>query len=253
MHHLYRKNKPKIVTVGFICTLLLCSSVQSSEPDLPTLPDDFEERVLRVILHRPEIIVAALRLLEEQEASAERGSAFDENDPTRAALFDRTLHGAISQERDPLLIEFSDYRCGYCGVASETVQTFTDEHDKRIRILELPILGEASRKLAKIAIAVRNLEGPFVYYDFHMALIEPDAQPKSVTLARRIAEEMLIDFDRVLRETQNPDIDKELRSNMALARKLGVSGTPAFVSKTRVEAGLQDLQTLNEMVREDDQ
>jgi protein-disulfide isomerase len=65
---------------------------------------------------------------------------------------------------DVTVVEFVDYRCGYCRKAHDEVSQLV-ETDGNIRLVmkEFPILGEDSLTSARFAIAVRRLAGDDAY------------------------------------------------------------------------------------------
>ena len=48
-----------------------------------------------------------------------------------------------------------------------------------------------------------------------------------------------LDVDKLTREMQNPKYEKDIRGNFALAQKLGIMGTPAFVISNKAETRFQ--------------
>ena len=63
-------------------------------------------------------------------------------------------------EGDLTLVEFMDYRCGYCRKAyNEVEELIKTDGNIRFVVKEFPILGEASMLSSQFAIAVRQLHG----------------------------------------------------------------------------------------------
>ena len=53
-----------------------------------------------------------------------------------------------------VIIEFFDYRCGYCvKMHPELVELATERDDTRVVFLQLPILSETSAKIARLVLA----------------------------------------------------------------------------------------------------
>ena len=56
------------------------------------------------------------------------------------------------------MVEFTDYRCGYCRKAhDEVAELVKSDGNIRFVVKEFPILGEASLISARFAIAVRQI------------------------------------------------------------------------------------------------
>ncbi|MEZ5797172.1 MAG: DsbA family protein [Paracoccaceae bacterium] len=75
-------------------------------------------------------------------------------------------------EGDITVVEFMDYRCGYCRKAYQEVEELV-KTDGNIRFVlkEFPILGEQSMLSSQFAIAVKLLYGEDAYKSAHDALI----------------------------------------------------------------------------------
>ena len=73
---------------------------------------------------------------------------------------------------DITVVEFIDYRCGYCRKAYQEVEDLV-KADGNIRLVlkEYPILGEDSTISSRFAIAVLQLHGGEAYKKAHDALI----------------------------------------------------------------------------------
>ena len=86
---------------------------------------------------------------------------------------------------DITVVEFMDYRCGYCRKAYQEVEDLV-KADGNIRLVlkEYPILGEDSVTSARFAIAVLQLHGNDAYKKAHDALITLRGAPDAETLGR---------------------------------------------------------------------
>ena len=73
------------------------------------------------------------------------------------------------------------------------------------------------------------------YYPFHLALMkEPELTEAKVM---EIAGKAGIDMERLRQDMQDPAIQAYLDETRALAREIGISGTPAFVIGGRLVRG----------------
>ena len=201
----------------------------------------FEDQVLAVILANPEIILVAMekleaeRLAEEEQAQMQRISAQAE---------------VLFADETTRLVEFVDYRCGYCARSAADIATLPEAEKHAIRIIELPILGDESRQLAEVALGVRIVAGDDAYRDFHFALFEQVGRIASGTLALNLAADMGFDRARVAEEAASEVVAEELEQNLMLARRLGVTGTPAFVSRQNLHEGLMALPLMRSIIND---
>jgi|GEM_PF-49252 len=194
----------------------------------------------------PEMIEQALQALEAKRQAAERervkaviaarqGELL--NDP--ASPVSGNLNGEIT------LVEFFDYRCGFCKRAAGAV-TQLQKDDPRVRVIYkiFPILGEASELAAKAALA-SNAQGH--YQQFHEALLAAKTELTKEQVLH-IAADVGLDPKRVEAEMENPEWVTIIERNRALAKDLGITGTPAFVVGTELYPGALDLKALKELI-----
>jgi len=145
------------------------------------------------------------------------------------------------------IVEFFDYRCPYCIQTNDWMNDVLARHEGRVRIVfkELPLLGAASDKAARAALAVWNLS-PEHYSDFHNALMQAGS-PMNAERINQIAAEQGIGREALREAMASPEIQAHLDSVYELARSIGVSGTPFFIIGNDVIPGA-DINRLNAAV-----
>jgi protein-disulfide isomerase len=208
----------------------------------------FDALVRQYILDHPEVVIESLqayqakqRLAEQQEVQATLVTLKDEieNDPASPV--------AGNPKGDVTIVEFFDYRCGYCKRVFPSLQTLM-ETDGNVRYVfkEFPVLGPESVAASRAALAVWNLQ-PDKYFPFHTALLQSRG---SLTEERilQIAEQVGIEPTRVREGMADPRIEEALQKNIALARQIKVNGTPAFIIGGQLVPGAIDLATLKQLV-----
>ncbi|MFW8636221.1 DsbA family protein [Cribrihabitans pelagius] len=190
----------------------------------------FGAEVRQYLMENPEVILEAVNLLEQQQAQAE--AARDE------ALVAQHLEELENDgyswvggnpEGDITLVEFMDYRCGYCRRAAPEVEKLL-EADGNIRLVikEFPILGEASVLSSRFAVATKQVAGDEAYKQVHDALISLGGEPNEVAL-KRLAEGLELDAEAIFARMDSDEVSRELRQTRTLAQQLSISGTPTFV------------------------
>ena len=85
------------------------------------------------------------------------------------------------------------------------------------------------------------------YEAFHFALMEQPGDLKEPHL-RAIAERSGVDPDRMVADMKSEDIEQALNRNYALARVLGISGTPAMIIGETLVPGAAELEELQRMI-----
>ncbi len=130
------------------------------------------------------------------------------------------------------LVEFTDYACGYCRASAEDVQALiADNPDLRVVVREWPIF-EGSDAAARMALAAAR-QGR--YAAFHDALFVAGSPTESNIAAA--ARQAGLDMDRARAFAGSDAAQFELTKNMALARRLGFTGTPSWVVGDEVIEG----------------
>lgn len=129
-------------------------------------------------------------------------------------------------EGDITVVEFFDYNCGYCKRGLPEVQKLIDS-DKKVRFVfkELPILSKGSEEAARAALAAKR-QGK--YWEFHQAMLEHKGQANQAS-ALKIAEGLGLDVGQLKTDMESDAVKKELADMQALAREMGINGTPHFL------------------------
>lgn len=198
----------------------------------------FGEQVREYLLENPDVIVEAINILEQRQAEVEAQADLD----LVAAHADELFNDGYSwvggnPEGDITLVEFMDYRCGYCRRAvPEVAKLLEADGDIRLVIKEFPILGEASVLSSRFAVATKHVAGDEAYKQVHDALIEFSGDVSEVTL-RRIADGLSLDTDAILDAMDSDKVTSELAQTRELAQRLQISGTPTFVLESEMLRG----------------
>jgi protein-disulfide isomerase len=180
-------------------------------------------------------VFARIQELEEQEAEAAKQAMIEQY---ASELFNSQAPRIGSPNGDYVAVEFFDYSCGFCKQALGEVDRALDGRDDITVVLkEFPILGAASELAARVGMALRQSEGDEAYVSYHRALmLHPERLDED--LVESVIDELGFDFGALKEHGQNPDISAELRANRQLGVALGINGTPAFVFRNDIVAGL---------------
>ena len=229
-------------TLMGIATSLALLTAPAQALDLTAMSDAeraaFRAEVRAYLLDNPEVIIEAVTLLEERQAEAE---AMQDEELVAANLEELHNDGFSwiggNPDGDITLVEFMDYRCGYCRrAAPEVEKLLAEDGGIKLIIKEFPILGEASVITSRFAIATRLVAGSDAYKQVHDALIEFTGDPNE-TVLRRLAEGLGLDADAIFAMMDDAAVNHELAQNRALAQRLKISGTPSFVMQDEMLRG----------------
>lgn len=196
---------------------------------------DFERSVMEVIVNNPEVVLIALEKLQEKRKALE-------HQEQEAKLLD------VSEELFPSekiqLVKFIDYRCSYCARSAEIVSSFSSELQSRVRYVELPILGAESAEIASVALAVKAHAGETEYRRFHAAVFERVGRISGRIPALRLAEELGHPRSEIDALSRSDQVTREITENRQLARKIGITGTPAFVRRWELHEGMMQIEDM---------
>lgn len=218
----------------------------------PVQPDvavdaEFGAQVRSYLLQNPEVIFEAVAVFEQRNATAQADMDVALLEANADALFNDG-HSWVggNPDGDVTLVEFLDYRCGFCKRAHDEVAALLDvDGNIRLIVKEFPILGPESELASRFAVAVLRLAGDEAYETVHDTLMQHDGAITPDYLDD-LATSLDLDFEVIVAEMESNDVTDILAENRALAQRLQISGTPTFVMETEMIRGFVDSDVLIE-------
>lgn len=209
----------------------------------------FGAQVRAYLLENPEVLMEAIAVLDQRQAEAAA-----QGDSAMIAAYSDALFDyegdwvGGNPDGDITVVEFMDYKCGYCRRAFPEVEELV-ESDGNIRYIlkEFPILGEQSLMASQFALAVRALEGDAAYKQAHNALMTMRSDVTKESL-KALADSLDADFEAVQQEMESPEVARVIAENRQLAQAMQVSGTPSFVMGEQMLRGYVPLAQMREIV-----
>jgi len=197
-----------------------------------------EELVHAYLLDHPEVLPEAMDRLQARETA-------DRLKPVRAAL-ETPFPGAVlgNPAGKVTLVEFTDFACTYCrGSVADINALIATNPDLKVVLRELPIIAPASDPAARMALAAAA-QGKFAAY--HAAMFAgPRPDSASITAAARVAG---LDLGAAQAFAKRSEVQQEIEHNLAYARQLGISGTPAFAIGGQIIPGAVGRDKLQDAV-----
>ncbi|MEM7176255.1 MAG: DsbA family protein [Pseudomonadota bacterium] len=228
---------------------------QQASTTAPSALDVAERQQLRdevraYLLENPEVIMEALQVLEERRELQAKQSDLDTLATNQAAIYDDG-HSFVAgnPEGDVTIVEFSDYRCGYCKKAHpEITKLLKSDPNIRLIVKEFPILGPDSIAAGRMALAALAVD-PKKFNELHEALI---AYPGSLTeeVAYRIAENAGYAAETLKEAAESDETSRKLEENYRLAQELGLRGTPSFIIGDEVIRGYVPAEDMEIIISE---
>ena len=208
-----------------------------------------QEEIRLYLLENPEIIMEAVELLRKKEQQAAIKSDLDLVEKHKTAIFkDGFSFIGGNPNGDITLVEFVDYRCGYCKKAHNEVEKLLNaDGNIRFIIKEFPILGEDSVKLSKFALAVKVVHGDEMYKLVHDILIKMKSPPSEKAF-NQIMNNLNLDADRVESKMESNEVNGMIAYTRTLAERLKITGTPTFVMNDELIRGFVPFDALINIV-----
>jgi protein-disulfide isomerase len=234
---------------------LKTAAVLTLSLSLPALAQDaandeaFGERVRAYLLENPHVIMEAVGVLQQREDAA---AAMADQDMIAAQMDALTNDGFSwvggNPDGDITVVEFMDYRCGYCKKAYPEVESLLSA-DGNIRFIvkEFPILGEQSILGSQFAIAAHIVAGDDAYKAVHDTLMSYNGEITAESLSR-LADSLDLDGAAILAKLDDPEVVRRISENRALGKALDISGTPTFVVQNQMVRGYVPAEQLQKMV-----
>jgi protein-disulfide isomerase len=194
-----------------------------------------EALIERYIRDHPEVIIDSVRAYSERQQSlAEAGAQANLARLKQVIQYDPVTPVAGNPDGDVTVVEFFDYRCGYCKASLEMVMSLLrDDPNLRVVFKEFPILSPQSVRAAQAALASER-QGR--YLEFHYALMSSRGNLDDEQIFD-IAAEVGLDIEKLANDMEAPEIRAMIDANLALANALNINGTPTFIVEERMFRG----------------
>jgi protein-disulfide isomerase len=236
---------------AIFAALSILSTDVTAEQEAPFADKDrakIEEVIKNYLLNNPEVIETAIvelnrrRTLARMLPSIELYRGYLENDPDAAVLG--------NPEGDVTIVEFFDYRCGFCRRHFGEVLRLV-EADGNIRWVprHYPILDRPNEQplslLAARAAEAAHKQGKFK--EFHIALMGKQ-NGFDLNGLYELAGSIGLDVNRLKADMNDKLLDKRIRNSLAIGNDIGFTGTPGYIIGEDVVLGAEGHGRLLEAV-----
>ena len=237
----------------FAAAVVICLGTQAFAADLADLSDAdraaFRDEVRAYLLENPEVIMEAIQVMKDRDSANEvqNDAALIQYNAT--ALFNSATDWVGgNKDGDITIVEFMDYRCGYCKKAhAEIAELVKSDGNIRFILKEYPILGEESDLASRFAIAVHQIGGDAAYMTAHETLMVMRADV-TIEALDKISVDLGLDPAAINARMQTPDVAAVIAANRALGDIMQINGTPTFVVQKTLVRGYVPLDGMREIV-----
>ncbi len=204
--------------------VILCSSILSSALTFAATEsqqEQFDKMVHAYLMDHPEVIIESVNQYQIKQAQNSQIEAEKyAKTHIKEIIGDKSIPTLGNPNAPITIVEFMDYRCGYCRKAHEMLTAVLKQHPKdvKVSIREFPILGPQSTEAAKLALAAYQNSK---FKEVHSYLFSKDASFSKDGITKIKKKYSL--------KINDSKIQEQLNSNFKLAEKLQISATPAFI------------------------
>ena len=144
------------------------------------------------------------------------------------------------------IIEFFDYKCGYCvKMHPELVDLVKTRDDTRVIFLQLPILSQMSVKLAKLVLAA-NYQGKG--FEIHHALLSTKGSLTDEKV-EKIINDVKLDSEKIREDLKRAEIQEVLNITSFIGSGIGARGTPAVFINNNFNPGYVPKATIEKILK----
>ena len=185
----------------------------------------FGRKVHAYLMAHPEVIREAANKLADNERMAALKASTEAIGKYRAALERDPRDFVANPNGRVTVVEFFDYRCGYCKLAAPQVVSMIEQNpDVRFVFKQFPIFGSVSDAAAKISLTNQGKAKGVALYGALMGERALD----DAALDRHLTE-IGVDASAARKAAQEPLIARQILDTHALAEALHIDGTPSFI------------------------
>ncbi|MGB3513143.1 MAG: DsbA family protein [Microcoleaceae cyanobacterium] len=240
----------KVICLTAILSIALtiggCNSLAQS--DNSEVTPELEKQVLKIIRENPEIIIESVQAYQQQQTQqlqvGQQEILKDFKTNPEAKIGNSPTIGSESQKI--VLFEFSDFQCPFCEKVQENLKQFMQRHKDRVTLVfkHLPLtqIHPQAIPAARAAWAAQQ-QGKF--WEYHDALFEQQAE-LGEDLYIQIADELNLDLEQFNSDRKSEAVIAQLKEDIELAQKIGVSGTPFFILNGETFSGAVKVSEMEE-------
>ena len=147
--------------------------------------------------------------------------------------------------------EFSDFECPFCSRVNPTIKKIMEEYAGQVKVVwrSMPLPFHKNAKLASEAAHEAFVQqGNSAFWKYHDLLFKNQRALQRDSL-EKYAEEVGLDMAKFKKALDDRTHQKQVEADMAVAKKAGVSGTPAFTVNGYFLSGAQPFGQFQKLIK----
>ena len=188
---------------------------------------DLDKSIKDFIQNNPEFIFDVLSKYQDEQNNIEQEKITQLNNLNIISLnlFDNPMIIG-NKNGSKIIYEFVDYNCGYClKFHQQVLSVLNEDQNTKLVIMHMPILGENSITLSKIAIAA-SFQNKFE--EVHNYLYSSERKSKMADILGDLFM-MNIDIAQLEKDINSEEVAKVILSHEQFVNEFKFNGTPAII------------------------
>lgn len=145
------------------------------------------------------------------------------------------------------LVEFTDFQCPFCARAVPTIDALRKKYGDQLRVVfkQHPLPFHKDARPAHHAAIAAGRQGKYAQYRARLFANQRKLQESDL---RDHARELGLNMKRFDRDRRSPAAEAQVTRDLALARRVGITGTPSFMINGRKLVGAQRIEAFEAII-----
>ena len=209
---------------------------------------EFDQNIKKFIEENPDYILGVLReyQLEQNKLEQEKTNQKNISSIKNLNLAYHPMYLGDSNSAK-VIYEFVDYNCGYCQKFHQELINVMKDNSLKLVIIQMPILGNFSEELTKLALA-SSLQGQFKVVHNYLYSTERKSKMEDI-----LADLFLrgVDLDILKNDLESQEVSDFLSIHRKYADEFKFTGTPATIIGNQIIPGFIDADKITEILEKE--
>ena len=209
---------------------------------------EFDQNIKKFIEENPDYILGVLReyQLEQNKLEQEKTNQKNISSIKNLNLAYHPMYLGDSNSAK-VIYEFVDYNCGYCQKFHQELINVMKDNSLKLVIIQMPILGNFSEELTKLALA-SSLQGKFKVVHNYLYSTERKSKMEDI-----LADLFLrgVDLDILKNDLNSQEVSDFLSIHRSYADEFKFTGTPATIIGNQIIPGFIDADKITEILEKE--
>ena len=209
---------------------------------------EFDQNIKKFIEENPDYILSVLReyQLEQNKLEQEKTNQKNISSIKNLNLAYHPMYLGDSNSAK-VIYEFVDYNCGYCQKFHQELINVMKDNSLKLVIIQMPILGNFSEELTKLALA-SSLQGQFKVVHNYLYSTERKSKMEDI-----LADLFLrgVDLEILKNDLDSQEVSDFLSIHRSYADEFKFTGTPATIIGNQIIPGFIDADKITEILEKE--